>query len=55
MGVRSWSIIFCNVAGSLTLPSKIRLRREKPLPSSTSAKVTSGQSLRFSLEWPKAA
>ena len=39
-GGRNRSIIFFSVAGSLTLPGEIRLRREKPLPSSTSASAT---------------
>ena len=44
--------IFSKVLGSLMLPAKTSLRLGKPLASSTRARVTSGQSERFSLEWP---
>ena len=48
-GARRWSM-FSSVVGSLTLPANTSLRLGKPLPSSTRARVTSGQSERFSLE-----
>src|SRR5438128_861374 len=44
-----------SVAGSLALPANTRLRRGNPLPSSTIARVTSGQSLRHSLLCPRLA
>nr|WP_198007390.1 hypothetical protein [Nitrococcus mobilis] len=40
------------VCASAALPAKTRERRTKPQASSTSARVSSGQSLRRSLEWP---
>ena len=43
------------VAASLTEPENTSERRTKPEPSSTSPRVSSGQSLRFSLEWPRLA
>jgi hypothetical protein len=47
---RSCFTICSRVAGSLTLPAKTSLRLGKPLASRTRARVTSGQSERFSLE-----
>ena len=44
-----------SVALSATLPANILERRTNPLPSSTSPRVTSGQSERFSFERPWAA
>jgi len=43
------------VVPSVAAPSKVWERRTKPLPSSTSHRATSGQSLRFSLERPRCA
>ena len=47
--------ISASVAGSLALPANTRLRRGNPLPSNAMASVTSGQSLRHSLLWPRLA
>jgi len=47
--------ISANVCASAALPAKTRLRLGKPLASRTNARVTSGQSVRFSLDLPKAA
>ena len=44
-----------NVVHSATLPANIFERRTNPLASSTSPRVTSGQSDRFSFERPRAA
>ena len=44
-----------SVSCSRTLPANTSERRTKPLASSTRPRVSSGQSLRFSLEWPRAA
>ncbi len=43
------------VVSSLTAPATTSERRTKPEPSSTSPRVSRGQSLRFSLEWPRSA
>ena len=48
----SRSIAACSVPGSETLPLSTSLQRGKPAPSKASAKVASGQSLRFCLERP---
>ena len=47
--------IDARVRFSLTAPENTSERRTKPEPSSTSPRVSSGQSLRFSLEWPRSA
>ena len=49
------SSIDARVLSSLTAPENTSERRTKPEPSSTSPRVRSGQSPRFSLEWPRRA
>ena len=54
-GASRASSIAARVVSSLTAPENTSERRTKPEPSSTSPRVSSGQSERFSLEWPRRA
>ena len=52
---RNVPTICASVCASLTLPAKTSLRLIKPLASNTRARVTNGQSERFSFDLPRAA
>jgi len=54
-GAASPFSIFSRVMASETFPSNMRETPDKSAASNTNPNVISGQSLRFSLEWPRFA